>query len=71
MANRFPAFVSAEGLLGSPQIVPIAPTGQCSRMSEPLLILIVVAFLLAGFIKGALGLGLPTVCWGMSRFRGA
>jgi uncharacterized membrane protein YfcA len=34
-------------------------------MSEPLLILIAAAFLLAGFIKGALGLGLPTVAMGL------
>ena len=34
-------------------------------MSEPLLILIVAAFLLAGFIKGVLGLGLPTVSMGL------
>jgi uncharacterized membrane protein YfcA len=34
-------------------------------MSEPLLILIIVAFLLAGFIKGVLGLGLPTVSMGL------
>jgi hypothetical protein len=62
---RFPAFIAAEGLLGELQIVPMAPIGQCSPMSEPLLILIVVAFLLAGFIKGALGMGLPTVAMGL------
>lgn len=61
---RFPAFIAAEGLPGE-QIVPMAPIGQCSRMSEHLLILIVVAFLLAGFIKGALGMGLPTVAMGL------
>jgi uncharacterized membrane protein YfcA len=61
----FPAFVLAEGLLHAPQIVPVAPIGQCSRMSEPFLILIVLAFLLAGFIKGALGMGLPTVAMGL------
>jgi uncharacterized protein len=55
----------AEGCLNKPQIVPIAPIGQCARMSEPLLILIAVAFLLAGFIKGVLGLGLPTVSMGL------
>jgi uncharacterized membrane protein YfcA len=57
--------VMAEGLLHAPQIVPMAPIGQCGRMSEPFLILIVVAFLLAGFIKGALGMGLPTVAMGL------
>src|SRR6201985_1549473 len=30
-------------------------------MFEPLLYLIAAAFLIAGFVKGALGLGLPTV----------
>jgi uncharacterized protein len=55
----------AEGSLNNPQIVPIAPIGQCIPMSEALLILIIVAFLLAGFIKGVLGLGLPTVSMGL------
>jgi uncharacterized membrane protein YfcA len=34
-------------------------------MFEPLLFLIAAAFLLAGFIKGVLGLGLPTVAMGL------
>jgi uncharacterized membrane protein YfcA len=34
-------------------------------MFEPLLILIAVAFLLAGFVKGVIGLGLPTVSMGL------
>ena len=34
-------------------------------MFEPLLLLIAAAFLIAGFIKGALGLGLPTVAMGL------
>src|ERR1700744_640108 len=34
-------------------------------MSEPQLILIAAAFLLAGFIKGVIGLGLPTVSMGL------
>jgi uncharacterized membrane protein YfcA len=34
-------------------------------MFEPLLILIAAAFLLAGFVKGVLGLGLPTVAMGL------
>ena len=36
-----------------------------SRMFEPLLLLIGAAFLLAGFIKGVIGLGLPTVSMGL------
>jgi uncharacterized membrane protein YfcA len=55
----------AEGWLNERQIVPVAPIGQCVGMSEPLLILIAVAFLLAGFVKGVLGLGLPTVAMGL------
>jgi uncharacterized membrane protein YfcA len=35
------------------------------RMSEPLLLLIAAAFLLAGFVKGVIGLGLPTVSMGL------
>jgi uncharacterized protein len=34
-------------------------------MSEPLLLLIAAAFLLAGFVKGTIGLGLPTVSMGL------
>ena len=34
-------------------------------MFEPLLLLIAAAFLLAGFVKGAIGLGLPTVSMGL------
>ena len=35
------------------------------RMFEPLLLLIAAAFLLAGFVKGVIGLGLPTVSMGL------
>jgi len=34
-------------------------------MFDPLLFLIAAAFLLAGFIKGVIGLGLPTVSMGL------
>jgi hypothetical protein len=34
-------------------------------MFEPLLVLIAAAFLLAGFVKGVIGLGLPTVSMGL------
>jgi uncharacterized membrane protein YfcA len=60
-----PAFVIAEGLFNELQIVPVAPIGQCIRMFEPLLLFIAAAFLLAGFIKGVIGLGLPTVSMGL------
>jgi uncharacterized membrane protein YfcA len=59
------AFVMAEGLLRKLQIVPIAPIGQCDPMVESHLFLIAAAFLLAGFIKGVIGLGLPTVSMGL------
>jgi uncharacterized protein len=41
--------------------------GQCGSMSElhPFLILIAAVFVFAGFIKGVLGLGLPTVSMGL------
>src|ERR1700733_1549916 len=55
----------AEGSLRNLQIVPITPIGQCQDMSESLLILIAAAFLLAGFVKGVVGLGLPTVSMGL------
>src|SRR5258706_2864790 len=55
----------AEGLLRKLQIVRITPIGQCIRMVDPLLFLIAAAFLLAGFVKGVIGLGLPTVSMGL------
>src|SRR5712691_11800962 len=39
--------------------------GQYEAMFEPSLILVAAAFLLAGFIKGVIGLGLPTVSMGL------
>ena len=39
--------------------------GQCPPMPDSLLILIAAAFLLAGFVKGVIGLGLPTVSMGL------
>jgi uncharacterized protein len=59
------AFVIAEGLLRKLQIVPITPIGQCGQMFEPLLVVVAAVFLLAGFIKGVIGLGLPTVSMGL------
>jgi uncharacterized membrane protein YfcA len=55
----------AEGLLRNLQIVPVAAFGQYPRMVEPLLFLIAAVFLLAGFVKGVIGLGLPTVSMGL------
>src|SRR3984957_8767111 len=55
----------SEGWVCNLQIVPTARIGQCRHMFEPLMIFIVAAFLLAGFIKGVLGLGLPTVSMGL------
>ncbi len=55
----------AEGWLRKRQIVPAAAIGQCHPMFEPLLLLIAAAFLLAGFVKGVIGLGLPTVSMGL------
>jgi len=59
------AFGRAEGRFSDRQIVGSAPIGQSVPMFQPLLILIAAAFLLAGFIKGVIGLGLPTVSMGL------
>jgi len=59
------AFDLAEGYLRILQIVRIIPIGQCRRMFDSLLLLVTASFLLAGFVKGALGLGLPTVSMGL------
>ena len=59
------AFVVAEGYHRNLQIVPVARIGQCHPMFDSFLIMIASAFLLAGFIKGVVGLGLPTVSMGL------
>ena len=55
----------AEGLSCKRQIVPIRAIGQGAAMFESLLIFIAAVFLLAGFVKGVTGLGLPTVAMGL------
>src|SRR5437870_4411593 len=59
------AFDVAEGYLRNLQIVPDASMGQGRPMFDSLLLLVTATFLLAGFVKGALGLGLPTVSMGL------
>jgi uncharacterized protein len=54
-----------EGILRNLQIVPNRLIGQCALMIDPLLIAIAAVFLLAGFVKGVIGLGLPTVAMGL------
>jgi len=54
-----------EGCLRNLQIVPARSFGQCVGMIDPLLILIAAVFLVAGFVKGVVGLGLPTVSMGL------
>jgi uncharacterized membrane protein YfcA len=65
MTEEPAAYVSSEGYLRILQIVPDPPIGQCRFMVDSLLILIAFAFLLAGFVKGVIGLGLPTVSMGL------
>jgi len=60
-----PAFGKTEGLLNKLQIVPAPPISQCSQMLDAPMIFIAAAFLLAGFVKGVIGLGLPTVSMGL------
>src|SRR5690606_13534729 len=58
-------FGYSEGCFRNLQIAPGARFGQSAAMSEPSLFLIVAVFLLAGFVKGVIGLGLPTVAMGL------
>lgn len=55
----------AEGRLHNLQIVLIAPIGQCAAMPDSMIFLIAAVFALAGFVKGVIGLGLPTVSMGL------
>jgi uncharacterized protein len=59
------AFAIAEGSFNNLHIVPAMTIGQCCAVSISLLIFTAAAFLLAGFVKGVLGLGLPTVSMGL------
>jgi uncharacterized membrane protein YfcA len=59
------AFVLDEGWLRNLQIVPVVRISQCRFMPEHFLVFIAAAFLLAGFVKGVIGLGLPTVSMGL------
>jgi uncharacterized protein len=59
------AFVPHEGWLRNLQIVPVMRISQCRPMPDPLLIFIAASFLIAGFVKGVIGLGLPTVSMGL------
>jgi uncharacterized membrane protein YfcA len=66
MVFSAPAFVKDEGFLRNLQIVPVQPIGQCACiMFDSSLILIAAVFALAGFVKGVIGLGLPTVSMGL------
>src|SRR5260363_116236 len=60
-----PASVISEGRLRKLHIVLQGRVGQCRPMTDPLLIFIAFALTLAGFVKGALGLGLPTISVGL------
>ena len=56
-----------EGFLRNLHIVPDRSLGQCGIMPElhPFLLFIAAVFMLAGFVKGVVGLGLPTVSMGL------
>jgi len=45
--------------------VPAAGIGQCVDMPDPIIYLVAAVFMLAGFVKGVIGLGLPTVSMGL------
>jgi uncharacterized protein len=55
----------AEGQLHNLQIVLTAPIGQCAGMPDNVIFFIAAVFALAGFVKGVIGLGLPTVSIGL------
>ena len=45
--------------------MPIRGIGHCDARDEPILLFVIAAFLLAGVVKGVIGLGLPTVSVGL------
>jgi uncharacterized membrane protein YfcA len=64
MTISLPSFCTKAGFRNL-QIVPVMRISQCRLMPELLLIFLAAAFLFAGFVKGVLGLGLPTVSMGL------
>src|SRR5882757_11399657 len=54
-----------EGQLHNLQIVPAAWIGQCAGMPDNVIFFIAAVFALAGFVKGVIGLGLPTLSIGL------
>jgi uncharacterized membrane protein YfcA len=60
-----PAFGQAEGNIRKLQIVPPLRIGQSAAMPDSNILLIAAVLALAGFIKGVIGLGLPTVSIGL------
>src|SRR6201994_2882772 len=57
----------AEGMLRNLHIVPLPRIGQCPAMPhlDPILFFTAGVFMLGGFVKGVVGLGLPTVSMGL------
>jgi uncharacterized membrane protein YfcA len=58
-------FGISEGRLSKLQIVPATRIGQCAGMPDSTIFLIAAVLALAGFVKGVIGLGLPTVSVGL------
>jgi len=63
MNSAYPAFVSAEGRLAHSHIVRRAAGRQPRRMLE--FAAVIATFLIAGAVKGVIGLGLPTIAMGL------
>jgi uncharacterized membrane protein YfcA len=59
------AFVIAEGYVKNLRIARIMPCLQRAPMAMEILVFIGAVFLLAGFAKGVIGLGLPTISMGL------
>src|ERR1700740_2641310 len=59
----------AEGMLRNLHIVPLLRIGQCPAMPhlDPILYFIAAVFMLAGFVKGVVGLGVPAVTMARSQ----
>ena len=58
-------FVRAEGTLHALRIVASLARINLSACSNQLILAIAIAFVIAGFVKGVLGQGLPTVAVGL------
>jgi uncharacterized protein len=65
MARNLCGFVYSESYIRNLRIATTVARRQCLAMLDSSLVFVAAVFALAGFVKGAIGLGLPTIAMGL------